>query len=538
MDERTDLRTLLVGIDAACEQVLEPLFDDGELPTLAAIVEDGTSGPLESQIPPWTASAWPSMYTGMNPGKHGVFSFLGFEGYDWDVVNATDVRERTIWELLSEQGLSSVVVNVPVTHPPREFDGALIPGYTAPEDPECHPEGLLEEVREAIGEYRVYPAKGTDTDLADAYRDCVRTRGEAFRYLADRFEPDFGFLEFQATDSIFHQRPEDEPAIRTIYREVDRQLEATLEATAPANVIVASDHGMGPYAGYEFRVNDFLDEAGFVETTRGGEGMPTWATIRDGNLKEGEEATRTDPGALERAMTAAAAVGLTSQRVGAALERVGLAEFVAKRVPADVVQAGATQVDFPESVAYVRSRIELGVRINLEGREPEGVVPQSAYDCVRAELIDTLREVTTPDGEPVFAEVAPRETYFHGPESERAVDVVTVPADFEHFLSASLRGKQFGPPSEPWNHKLEGVVAAVGEDVDTEGDLEGAHLFDVAPTVLATLGVPADERMDGSVLDCVESAGTRECPRLEDTESIETADEAVEQRLADLGYLE
>ncbi len=535
MDERTELRTLLVGIDAACEQVLDPLFDDDELPTLAGIVEDGTSGPLESQIPPWTASAWPSMYTGMNPGKHGVFSFLTFEGYDWDVVNATDVRERAIWELLSEQGLSSVVVNVPVTHPPRAFDGALLPGYTAPEDPDCHPDGLLADVREEIGEYRVYPENGK---LADTYRDCVRTRGAAFRYLADRFEPDFGFLQFQATDSIFHRRPDDEAAIRTIYREVDRQLEATLEACGPDTVVVASDHGMGPYAGYEFRINDFLHDAGYVETARGGEGMPTWATTRDGTLKEGEEPTRSDPGTLERAMAVAAAVGLTSQRVGAALERVGLAEFVADVVPADVVQAGATRVDFPDSVASVRSRIELGVRINLEGRDPEGVVPPSEYESVRAALIDALRDVTTPDGEPVFADVAPREAYFHGPESDRAVDVVTVPADFEHFLSASLRGEQFGPPSEPWNHKLEGVVAAAGEGVDPEGDLEDAHLFDVAPTVLATLDVPADERMDGSVLDCVEGAGRREYPRLAAEESVETADETVERRLADLGYLE
>ncbi|MHC3437829.1 alkaline phosphatase family protein [Natrialbaceae archaeon A-gly3] len=538
MDERTDLRTLLVGIDAACGQVLAPLFDDGELPTLAAIVEEGTSGPLESQIPPWTASAWPSLYTGMNPGKHGVFSFLGFDGYDWDVVNATDVRERTLWELLSEHGLSSVVVNAPVTHPPREFDGALIPGYTAPEDPDCHPEGLLSDVRDAIGAYRVYPAKNEDSTLADSYRDCVRMRGEAFRYLTGRFDADFGFLQFQATDSIFHRRPEDDEAIRTIYREVDRQLEATLEATDPDTVIVASDHGMGPYSGYEFRVNDFLQEAGYVDTVRGGEGMPTWSTIRDGNLKEGEKAVRPDRSPVERAVAAVAAVGLTSQRIEAALERVGLAEVVAERVPTDIAQAGATQVDFPDSRAYVRSRIELGVRINLEGREPDGIVPRSAYETVRTELIDVLSSVTTPDGEPVFSEVAPREEYFQGPESERAVDIVTIPADFDHFLSASLRGEQFGPPSEPWNHKLEGIVAATGEAVDPDADLEDAHLFDVAPTVLATLGVPVDERMDGRPLPCVEDADWQEYPRLEADKAVETADEAVEQRLADLGYLE
>ncbi len=66
------------------------------------------------------------------PGKHGVYDFLSFDGYHWNVVNATHVRERPIWELLGEHGIRSVVVNVPVTHPAREFDGALIPGMTAP----------------------------------------------------------------------------------------------------------------------------------------------------------------------------------------------------------------------------------------------------------------------------------------------------------------------------------------------------------------------------------------------------------------------
>ena len=529
-------RTLLIGIDATCDRVLDPMFEDGELPALASIFERGVRERLESQIPPWTASAWPSLYTGMNPGKHGVFSFLSFDGYDWDVVNSTDVRERTMWELLDRHGMTSVVVNAPVTHPPREFDGALIPGYTAPEDPECHPDGLLEEVREAIGQYRVYPPK--DVDLVEGYRSCVRMRGEAFTYLADRFDPEFGFLQFQATDSIFHRRPEDDEAIRTIYREVDRQVGSILETCDPDTVIVASDHGIGPYDGVEFRVNDFLREEGYLRTKRGGEGMPSWATVRERNLKEGDEATRRERSAIERTMATFAAVGVTSQRLGALLERLGLAEFVAERVPAAVVSAGAEQVDFPESAAYVRSRIELGVRINLQGREPDGIVPPSEYESVRSELIEALGSVTTPDGNPVFETVAPREAFFHGPESERAVDVVTVPANFDHFLSATLRNEQFGPPSEPWNHKLDGIVAIEGVGVDSDADVDGAHLFDVAPTVLATLDVPADERMDGHVLPCVSPVGRRDYPRFDGDLSIETADEEVERRLADLGYLE
>jgi predicted AlkP superfamily phosphohydrolase/phosphomutase len=472
----------------------------------------------------------------MNPGKHGVYSFLSFDGYDWDVVNATDICERPIWQLLDRQGLTSVVVNVPVTHPAEPFDGALIPGYTAPEQPDCHPAGLLSDVTEATGEYRVYPPSDSDEALAEKYRSLVAMRGDAFRYLADRFDPEFGFLQFQATDSIFHHAPEDESAIRTIYQEVDRQVQQVIDSCDPDNIIIASDHGMGPYSGYEFRLNSFLGENGYIETENGGSGMPTWATVREGTLKEGDERRSQGRGLGQRAMTALGRLGLTSQRIGGLLARLGLDEHVAKHVPTALVKAGTAQVDFPQSTAYMRSRIELGVRINLEEREPDGVVSPDEYDRVRSELIEELRSVRTPDGDAVFESVEPREAHFEGPESEAAVDIVTVPADFDHFLSTTIRDEQFGPPAEPWNHKMMGTFAARGEDI-TACPLDDAHLFDVAPTVLSTLDIPFDERMDGTPLACTESAGRTEYPRYEQAASVATEDAQVEQQLADLGYL-
>ena len=537
--DRTSLQTLLVGIDAGCRSVLDPLFAEGALPNLRSVFEAGAAGPLESQIPPWTPSAWPSLYTGVNPGKHGVFGFLDFDGYDWDVVNATSVREHALWQLLDRHGLSSVVVNVPVTHPPRAFDGALVPGYTAPESPTCHPEGLLDDVRDAIGGYRVYAPRGLDeADDVAWYRRLVRMRGEAFRYLADEHDPDFGFLQFQVTDTVFHEYPDDDEKVRAVYEAVDDQLGSVLDDCDPDTVVVASDHGMGPYSGYEFRANDFLRDQGYVETVRGGEGMPSWSTIAGNQLRDGETAGDRDRSLVERGLSLGAKAGITSQRIGAALERVGLDEFVARHVPEDAVRAATEQVDFPNSAAYVRDRIECGVRINLQGREPDGTVPTDRYDSVRNALVDALEGVRTPDGTRVFETVAPREAFFDGPHVEAAPDVVTVPNDFDQFLSAQLRGSQFGTPREPWNHKRDGIVAAAGTGVAPDVDLASAHLFDVAPTVLATLDVPASDRMDGEPLPVVDPVGEQSYPAYDAGETVTVDDEDVEARLADLGYIE
>jgi len=513
--------------------VLQSLADDGHVPTLSSLFERGVGGDLESQIPPWTPSAWPSLYTGVNPGKHGAFDFLAFDGYEWGIVDRTRVREHALWELLDRRGLSSVVVNVPVTEPPRAFDGALVPGYVASDPPTCHPEGVLDDLTDALGEYRVYAPEGVEGDGQRRwYRRLVEMRGAAFRHLVDEYDPDFGFLQFQQTDTVFHERPGDDDAIATVFEAVDEQLAATVEACDPDTVVVVSDHGIGPYRGYEFRVNEYLREHGFVASEQGEGGMPSWSSLnRERRGNEGSSLAR-------RLVAGAARVGLTSQRIGAVLETLGLADVVLDHVSTDTVRAATERVDFASSTAYMRSRTELGVRINRAGREPDGIVSPSEYEAVRGDVVDALRAARTPEGDPVFEEVVPVESYFDGPYTEEGADVLAVPADFEHYLSASLRGDVFGEPSEPWNHKRDGVVAAVGDGVDAAAGVGDAHLFDVAPTVLSTLGVPPSTRMDGDPLPFVDAVDPDEYAPYTASAGERTTDEDVQRRLANLGYLD
>ncbi len=527
------METLLIGLDGVCRDVLDPLFEDDRLPALSSLFESGVVGDLESQVPPWTPSAWPSLYTGVNPGKHGAFDFLAFDGYDWGLVNRTHVREHAIWELLDRRGVSSVVVNVPVTDPPREFDGALVPGYVSAEPPTCHPEGVLDELEAELGEYRVYAPDGVDGDdeAIDWYRRLVEMRGEAFRHLADEHDPTFGFLQFQQTDTVFHERPENERAVRTVFEAVDDQIAETLAACDPDRVIVASDHGIGPYERDEFRVNDYLAERDYLSTTAGEGGMPSWTSI----VSEADSKAESSAGG--RLVSLAATLGISSQRVGALLDRLGLKELVLQHVSTGTIRAGTERVDFADSAAYMRSRTELGVRINKAGRDPSGVVAPAEFDAVRNDLIAALSEAETPDGEPVFDDVAPAEEFFDGPYADEGVDIVTIPKEFDRLLSASIRGSVFGDPLEEWNHKRTGLVAMMGEGVDVRADLDGAHLFDVAPTVLSSLGVAPSDRMDGGTLTPIEAEPPEPYPpftaRLERGE-----DEAVTRRLSQLGYID
>lgn len=532
------MRTLLLGLDGASMPVLDSVAADGVVPTIESLFDRSATGPLTSQLPPWTPSAWPSLYTGVNPGKHGVYGFLKFDGYDHDVVDATDVRAHALWELLDQRGLSSVVVNVPVTAPARPIDGAVIPGYVSPEDPPGHPEGILDDVRDAAGSYTVYGPMETDgkATLPDIAAH-ARTRGDAFAYLVDRFDPEFGFLEFQQTDTVFHRRPADHEAVECVFGAVDDTVATALDAADPDTVVVASDHGIGEYDGYEVRLNEVLREWGHVATTTGGDGMPSWSVIAQ-RLQQGEAGGRPDPGVVGRVVKLLARLGLTSQRIERALEPVGLADTVAELAPTDAVRAGTEQVDFPASSAYMRDRIELGIRVNIEGREPDGVVSPERYDEVRDALVDRLRGLTDPDGRPAFDRVAPRENVFEGPYLEGAPDIVVVPRAFDNFLRGILMGEKFGPLRESWNHKRDGVVAVSGDDIDTTADLADAHLFDIAPTVLSALGVARPSRMDGSPLPVVAPTPVEEYPAYEEMTGGIRDDHDVTERLAQLGYLD
>ena len=545
MSGEDGMDTLLLGVDAGCLPVFDPLSEAGVIPNIDALREEGVAAPLESQIPPWTPSAWPSIHTGVNPGKHGVFGFLDYDGYDWRVVNGDDVREFAIWELLDREGLTSVVVNAPVTDPPAEIDGAIVPGFIGPAGPTCHPEGTLEELREALGAYRVYPSypRGDESvpveQKREEYTNLVRMRGEAFRYLAEKHDPDFGYVQFQKTDSAFHEFGGNREVVQAVYGEADDQIGAILDDCDPDRVFLVSDHGMGRYDEYEFRVNQFLEDEGYVAETKGGKGMPGWGPIRD-DLREGREVDSWEPTTAERIAAAAATYGVTASRIREGLEKVHLAGVAKKYAPTNVTRTANKQVDFRNSTGYLRSRTELGIRLNVEGREPEGVVSPDEYDAVRDELIEALRGVETPDGEPVFERVAPREAFFEGPYVEDAVDIVTVPNEFRHFLSDQLLGEQFAP-TKRWTHKLDGVFVAAGDAVDAEAMGEDArpHLFDVAPTLMSSLGVEYSRRMDGSSLPVVDDVGDREYPDYEAEEEPrrEEPDADVEDRLADLGYI-
>jgi predicted AlkP superfamily phosphohydrolase/phosphomutase len=531
-----DTKAILIGLDGLGWDVLEPGLETGRLPTLAALREEGMGADLESTHPPWTPCAWPSLLSGRNPGAHGLFDFFTRDGYEKRLADRRDVDAPYLPDVAATEGRSVVSINFPVTHPiPVYEDGAVVPGYLAPEDARFYPEGIREEYEREHGEYTIYPEYDAEENAVDDYVDVARGRRDMARFLDERFDWDLLAVQFQVTDSVFHDL--DDPGERLeVLSAVDGFVSDIVDLGEDPTVLVASDHGMGDYH-WTFYVNTWLAEHGYSETT---EGETEYFRTKKSELKGEDDADGSAVATLlGRGMSAASKVGLTPNRVHTALSAVGLAGIVERLLPESaLVSAQSRTVDWERSDAFQIFFNSLGVHLNWAGREPAGTLSNSEYEALREELIAELERVRDPDGNVVFDEVKRKEAVYDGPHLDDAPDLLLYPRDYDYDVSGSILGpfRRY----EHQNHRPDGILVAAGPGV-TDATVDRASILDVAPTLAALLDVPLDDDRDGSVLPFCEppseEAPWRSLAHI-DYGSSEVTDSDVEERLADLGYME
>ncbi|MCX5896559.1 MAG: alkaline phosphatase family protein [Proteobacteria bacterium] len=131
MEKNSTGKVLIIGLDGATFTLLKPWMDQGYLPAIRELVENGASGNLRTVVPPITGPAWSSFMTGVNPGRHRIYDFLIRDEHTGkDIpINARLRRGKAFWEYLSEAGKRVVVLNVPVTYPPVPVNGVMISDF-------------------------------------------------------------------------------------------------------------------------------------------------------------------------------------------------------------------------------------------------------------------------------------------------------------------------------------------------------------------------------------------------------------------------
>jgi predicted AlkP superfamily phosphohydrolase/phosphomutase len=126
-------RVAVVGLDGVGAPLVEALTDGGVMPRLAAFRRAGTLARMTSSIPTISSVSWSGFMTGCNPGRHGIYGFTDVkpESYAIYFPNYGHVRAPALWDVLGKHGLRSIVLNIPNTYPAKPIEGVLVSGFVA-----------------------------------------------------------------------------------------------------------------------------------------------------------------------------------------------------------------------------------------------------------------------------------------------------------------------------------------------------------------------------------------------------------------------
>src|SRR5947208_1254180 len=160
------MKTVIIGLDGATFDIIKPLASAGRLPVLSRLMSEGSHAPLRSTILPNSFPGWASCTTGTSEGMHGVFSpFIKNTGaYSVRAMSGRDIQTRHVWDLLTEQGGRSVIINVPTTYPPEPLNGLMVTGMLTPnyEVEWTYPPALKQKVISQIPDYIIEPTRNPD----------------------------------------------------------------------------------------------------------------------------------------------------------------------------------------------------------------------------------------------------------------------------------------------------------------------------------------------------------------------------------------
>jgi predicted AlkP superfamily phosphohydrolase/phosphomutase len=485
------MKTVIIGLDGATFDIIKPLASAGRLPVLSRLMKEGTSAPLRSTILPNSFPGWASCTTGTSEGMHGVFSpfIKNQSNYGVRAMSGRDIMTRPVWNILTEHGGRSIVINVPTTYPPEPMNGLMVTGMLTPSSGSefTYPASLKNELLAELPFYVIEPERIPDKHArAEEFRRAIEMHERAVHFLMREGEWDFLMVVFSVLDRAQHDYwadmdskhprhdPNTPPEFREFIYETYQRLDSAVgrlveQLPADARVLVVSDHGFCSEL-FEVRVNELLAASGLLA-------FKSMSASRKGRAR-----VRTLKQKIARRLSPIAARGNVLER--------------------KVEYAFLDEIDWARTRAFFAQ--DKGVWVNIAGREREGIVQESESDNVIEEARRALLQLTSPeDGEPVFERVMRRDEAFHGAWSNRLPELVMIPRRDEYVYNERPSYADVIVPADSTTgtHSRDGIFIAWGRGVERNASFTTQpNLRDVGPTALASLGCPLTKDMDGRAL--------------------------------------
>lgn len=518
-------KVLIIGIDGATFDLIKPWVEKGELPTFKRLLDEGIHSHLKSTIPPVTAPAWTSFITGKNPGKHGLYHFIEPQpgSYEIRYTNARSRLAKTVWQTLSESGISVGVINVPMTYPPEPVNGYMISGMDAPEGSTAitYPPDLYHELKKKFGKvgWQIRYLGNLKTDggrdrILQSLVDMEEHYQQMTTYLIKRYPTDVMMVVFTSIDTVqhffWHYMDQNHPqhdvagitkygdAILKAYKRMD-QIIAQLTSDIPeeTTIILMSDHGFGPTGGRVIRLNHYLADLGLLRLHN----VSGWR--------------------LSKSLLANTIKGLDSilRSTLPSDYKARLARFFPKlRRQWESYYTEFYNINWKETKAYCYEVLTFppSIWINLKYLRQYGIVePGSEYEKLIQYITEKLYELRDPvTGKQLITRVYRKEEIYHGPYLDHAPDLIITwwdgiplvakPSFSGNKQESVVEFKGANPiTSGEWGgiHKLHGILILKGAPFKRGGQLNTAGIVDPVPTLLYLLGLPIPDDLDGRVLN-------------------------------------
>lgn len=502
---------LMIGLDAAEWSLIERWMDDGSLPELRALREEGMFSRLRSTAEWLVGSPWPSFYTGMTPADHGLYHYLLWRpelmtftrpGPDW-------LPLRPFWRDVAP-ARDVIVVDVPLTYAPERFPGIEISGWTTHETlqaPASWPPEMLTRIRESFSGGQLGNEEArlmTAQELLQIRDKCLRSVDQATEVAVSLIRDhrwDLFLMCLAAPHRAGHQLWDSTNTVGPMTLEEERDLKNALKAVyvgcdaalgrmiraagSGTTVLVFALHGMGPNVSRCDILGEML------------------ARVLDGGSAAGRDQ---------------ASGNIFWQR----MRKVVPAKWrsAAKgRLPYRI-QDWLTQYSRMGDVDWARTRafaqlcdLDGYIRINLRGREAAGVVePGGEYEELCASIADGLRSFVDADtGRPVVSSITrPPDLYEAGDALSGLPDLMVrwdeTPAASHQIITSPkygtvawpMPGKH--PQGRSGNHRPDGFLLASGDAVKMGLSVRDPHILDLAPSVYGLLGLDVPKRIHGRCL--------------------------------------
>ena len=468
-------------------------------------MSEGSWYELESPAQVLHTSTWPTFATGTSPGRHGVYyPFQPKPGHQQaQHVAADQYGAPSFWSLADRLGRRCLVYDIPETFPEAGFKGRAIfewgtwawYGTRA-----AQPQQLLADIKERFGDYplgieamRLGLGRPSHSMLQKKLPESVVHKCDSLQWLMQQGAWDLVVAAFCETHPAAHylwpdgaRSPTSTGAslfgpMHAVYAAVDRAIGA-LNAALPSDTtlfIVSGDGARLNNAGWHL-LPAVLEKLGYLN---GG----------DGEAGTGRAKPRSIMG-IVRALLPPRVRRLIADSLPWKLRNRLGAHFEA-------------QVDWAHTRAFtLPTDLEGCIRINLKGREPQGIVAAGAeYKALCEDLRKRLSSLINPaTGKSAVSKVWIRDEVFPGERRDQLPDVVVSWNDATPIAALEIPGVGIvqGPSPDPRSgtHSGNGFLLACGPGI-AAGRSSRAKLVQVAPTVLRRLGLEEDFELDGAPLD-------------------------------------